>query len=286
MNKSYARFVDHSQSPVTDFFADRVIKLFPQYILVVIATFACIYLFGPSNVVPLLNQEISVNKVAANIFLLPANYVFPPLSLGVMEPHPIVPPAWSLATEFHFYLLLPAIFFLNARPFYVLLVMTMGIQFSSFFFASGWFNSENFGYRYIFGVLTVFLYGMCFSRSEDRAFKTMALLVWLCFAVFLFVVSPALNIWQNKWVQEILVGGFVALPLGYYFTSVNVESLRLKRVDNFLGNLAYPMFITHFLAFYLVDRVLLVDAANRVSFYISSILVCLLMSYLLEVFPV
>lgn len=48
MRKSFTRFQVNSKTPATDFYIDRVIKLFPQYIVIVLATFACISYFGKS----------------------------------------------------------------------------------------------------------------------------------------------------------------------------------------------------------------------------------------------
>ena len=281
MRKSYARFIINSSNPRIDFYIDRVIKLFPQYIVVVFITFFSIWYFGKSSVILLLNQDITLSKVLLNITLLPANYVFYPLSIDALTPHPIIPPAWSLSTEFHFYLLLPLIFALNKRFWILLLITTLGIQFSSFFFASGVFNSNSFGYKYIFGVLTVFLYGFSFAEKTDVFYKWVAILIWLAFTLFLFVVAPAFDIGKNPRVQEILFGGFIALPLGYYFTTVKIQE-NYKKIDNILGDLAYPMFITHFLSFYLVEKLLTIPVANRVVFYISSVTLCIIISFLLS----
>jgi peptidoglycan/LPS O-acetylase OafA/YrhL len=229
----------------------------------------------------MLNQDITLSKVLLNVTLLPTNYVFYPLSIDALKPVPIIPPAWSLATEFHFYLLLPLIFALNKKFWLLLLITTLGIQFSSFFFASGAFNSNNFGYRYIFGVLTVFLYGFAFAEKTDYFYRLVSILIWSAFTLFLLIIAPATNSWKNPLVQEILFGGFIALPLGYYFTTVKIQE-KYKKIDNLLGDLAYPMFISHFLSFYLVEKILTIPGESRVVFYTSSITVCILISFLLS----
>lgn len=277
MRRSYDRFVSNSPSPALDFYRDRLLKLFPQYAIVLCLTFAATSHFGSSVAVPVLNQEATFSKVLLNYLLLPANYVFGPLAIKALLPHPIIPPAWSLATEFHFYLLLPLVATLSKRYWAVLLIGALLIQFSSFFYATGAYSSNIFGYRYIFGVLGIFLYGYAFASTDDRFFGAAVVAVWLLFCFFLFLIGPALRIWENPFVQEVLVGGFIALPLGILITKSGALP-RLKRLDNFMGDLAYPIFIVHFLAFYLTEKVLLVPLENRAAFFFCSALTCAAMA--------
>src|SRR5690606_1409329 len=104
MGRSYNRFQLHSAYPARDFYLDRLLKLMPQYTVIVAVTFLLIHWLGPAQQTLFLDQAIEPIKVVLNFALLPANYVFEPFSISAMLPHPIVPPAWSLSSEFHFYL--------------------------------------------------------------------------------------------------------------------------------------------------------------------------------------
>jgi peptidoglycan/LPS O-acetylase OafA/YrhL len=281
MRKSYARFKTNSNKPVLDFYIDRIIKLFPQYGLVVILTFASLWCFGRSDFVPLLNQDITLEKVLLNLAVLPTNYVFYPFIIDALKPHPIIPPAWSLATEFHFYLVLPLIVSLKKRFWFLLLFITVCVQFSSFFFSHGPFNSNTFGYRYIFGVLTVFLYGYAFAEKPEAFYRRVHRVIWLVFTLFLIVIAPMLGVLENPFVLEVLIGGFIALPLGIFFTKANVQKHYVK-IDNLLGDLAYPMFISHFLSFYLVEKLLSIRVSDSVTFNALSIVLCITMSFFLS----
>lgn len=277
MERSYARFSSHATRPAWDFWIDRLLKLFPQYLVVLCVTAALIATLGVPNDVWLLSQPITVEKLFLNALLLPANYVFPPFVFDALLPHPLIPPAWSLSTELHFYLLLPLLFCLNHRRWLLLLCGVAAVQFSSFFFASGPFNADNAGYRYIFGVLTVFMYGFAFSRRDSMLYRRISAGVWLLFALFLFVVSPLTGIDRNGFVLEVLLGGVIALPLCIVLRYIgNVP--RYQKIDTWLGDLAYPIFLSHFLAFYLVEKVLLVSAKTPMWFFLFSLVVCLSLS--------
>lgn len=281
MQRSYRRFVNHSSTPIKDFYLDRLLKLFPQYSLVVLASFAAIAYFGPSQHVLFMSQEPSLDKVLLNLALLPANYVFAPLTLESMLPHPIIPPAWSLAAEFHFYLLLPFIFLLPRRGFLTLFGITISIQISALFFASGNFNSDNFGYRFIFGSMTFFLFGYAYARSEEYLFKQLTRLVWISYTGLLLVVAPAFQLFNNLRVMELLLGAVLAWPLISAALNSKPQEVWLKIADNLLGRLAYPIFISHFLVFYLCEKLLGLTSSQQNMYIPTAILLCICISYAL-----
>lgn len=282
MEKSYLRFLEYSKNPAIEFYIDRFLKLFPQYLIILILTIISIRHFGNSELITLFNQKITVDKIFINTILVLNNYIFEPFSINALIPHPIVPPTWSLSTEIHFYLLRPLIFYLHKKVALILFISLI-IQFSSFFFSDGNFNSNNFGYRYIFGVLTVFIYGYSFSRRKDQFFRTLSKFIWINFSVFLFIVLPAFNLWRNPLVQEVIIGGFIALPLGYALVYLKLESNFFRKLDILLGSLAYPIFISHFLAIYLVEKLSSIKIISPL-FYMLSVTLCFIISFFLHFF--
>jgi len=278
MRRSYERFLMHSKTPVKDFYLDRFLKLFPQYGLVVLASFAAIACLGPAQHVLFLNQQPSLEKILLNLTLLPANYVFAPFAIEQMLPHPIVPPAWSLAAEFHFYLLLPMIFLLPRKVLLALLGVTASIQIGAMFFADGPFNSDNFGYRFIFGVLIFFLFGYVYAKREDPSYGQLARLIWLVYAGMLLVIAPTFRLFGNPHVMELLLGAVLAWPMAGAALASTPSGAWLKRADNLLGRLAYPIFISHFLAFYLCEKLFGLTSALQVLYTPVAILLCLSLS--------
>lgn len=278
MQRSYARFLMHSPTPIRSFYADRLLKLFPQYALVVLASFALIAVIGPAQNVLFMGQEPSLDKILLNLALLPANYVFAPLVIEQMLPHPIVPPAWSLAAEFHFYLLLPMIFLLPRKGLLALLGVSACIQVSAMFFADGPFNSDNFGYRFIFGVLTFFLFGYAYSKRDDSFFARMAQFIWLVYAALLLVVAPTFQMLRHPHVMELLLGAVLAWPLTATALANTATKNWLTQADNILGRLAYPIFISHFLVFYLCEKLLRLTSTEQPLYIPAAITICMLLS--------
>lgn len=286
MHRSYKRFQQHTIRPVYSFYRDRVIKLLPQYFLVVTISFLCLAWLGTSRTIYAFSQDISLARVILNYLVLPANYVIPPFVIEPIAPQPIVATAWSLATEFHFYLILPMIFLLHRTQWTLLLLTVMAVQFSSFFFTRINFNSFNYGYYYIFGVLTVFLYGYAFAGKEIKFFRRMMFFIWGMYVSFLCLAVPVFHLWNNQVAPEVMIGGSIALPLGYFFTRVRLSSRKARCADEFLGDLAYPIFISHFLAFFLVENLLQVAPTDTWPFCILSVLLCLFLSFLLYLFQI
>ncbi|MBD9426162.1 acyltransferase [Pseudomonas sp. PDM15] len=282
MGRSYQRFQRHSTQPIRDFYFDRLLKLMPQYSVVVLLTFLLIYWLGPAQHTMFLNQPVEPLKILLNLALLPANYVFEPLSITTLLPHPIVPPAWSLSSEFHFYLLLPLILLLGRWGFALVSAGAAVIQIAALFHATGEFNSDNFGYRFIFGVLVFFLAGLAYGRREEVFYRRIVQAYLVTYLLMLLVVAPSLGLYAKPRVQELLLGAVVALPL--LSASLHARSAAdwQQRLDELLGRLAYPIFISHFLVFFCCEKLLgLTLAKDGGGFVLASILGSLAASLLL-----
>jgi peptidoglycan/LPS O-acetylase OafA/YrhL len=272
MEKSFSRFINLSHSPRLSFYKDRCLKLFPQYLIILAISSTLLYLYGPSERIWFLNQTISFEKIIYNILLLPTNYIFSPLIIHPILPHPIIPPAWSLATEFHFYLLLPLIFALPTRLFLLLLIISLGIQITSFFVSTPLFNADNFGYRYIFGVLPIFIMGYLYSKENSGIKKYLLWLIY-CFLYLLSQLEPGF-ITQDRTI-EVLIGAILSLPLMRLVINITISNKRLNELDKHLGNLAYPIFISHCLGFYILEKIAGYPPEPSLSYVLSAIAIAI-----------
>jgi len=281
MRRSFERFTRLSQAPVRTFLADRLLKLFPQYLVALVATAALLSAWGPSPSFWLLQQEPTPLKLLLNALLLPANYIFGPFVIRELLPHPLVPPAWSLATEFHFYLLLPLLYRWR-RLLLALLGVTLAAQISGFVHAGEMLNADTLGYRYIFGVLPVFLTGFLYA-DDRRASRGLALALWLVYAVLAGCALAGIAIHQQR-ALEVTLGGTAALPLLALALAAGrrTRPRALEYLDEKLGNLAYPVFITHCLAFYAVEQLTGMEVRATPGFVGTAAALCLVASLALE----
>lgn len=270
MGRSYSRFQQHSPRPIRDFYVDRLLKLMPQYTVVVALTFLLLYWLGPAQHTLLLNQAVEPLKVLLNLALLPANYVFEPLSINALLPHPIVPPAWSLSSEFHFYLLLPLIILLGRRGFALIFAGAAAIQIAALFHGTGNFNSDNFGYRFIFGVLVFFLAGLAYGRRDVAFYRHIVHAYLSVYLLMLLVIAPSLELYAKPRVQELLLGAVMAIPLLSAALSARSTLGWQKRLDDLLGRLAYPIFISHFLVFFCCEKLLGLTLEQHGGIYVLS----------------
>src|SRR5690606_12910193 len=118
-----------------------------------------------------------------------------------------------------------------------LLGVSACIQVSAMFFADGPFNSDNFGYRFIFGVLTFFLFGYAYSKRDDSFFARMAQFIWLVYAALLLVVAPTFHMLRHPHVMELLLGAVLAWPLTATALANTATKNGLTQADNILGRL-------------------------------------------------
>lgn len=228
------------------FFIKRLLRLFPLYLIVLFLTIIAILIFGKSDLLPLLNQDLSFQKILFNTLLVFNNYVFPPLQLQIMLPHPLIPPTWSLSTEWHFYLLVPFLFYLLTKKklnvyFYLIMFFSLTFELIAFSSPINWLNSDNFGYRYIFGVLWIFMFGFLYASKKILSFKILYILFLLYFLIFGFKYS------MHPYVREVSLS-IILLPL-----VIKVKDLEFQ-YDSFFGRLSYPIFLSHFFIFYIVEK--------------------------------
>src|SRR5690348_15080505 len=73
--------------PITLFYLDRFLRIYPMYLIVMLLAASLV--------------QISRFELAANVLLLPLDYT------NFFKCNIVIGPAWSLACEMHFYLLVP-----------------------------------------------------------------------------------------------------------------------------------------------------------------------------------
>jgi len=207
MMRSYQRFQQHSTTPVRSFYIDRCIKIFPQYLIVLFLTVLCFTIFGVSTEGTLSYLRFDKTQLIIDSLLLPIHYVTGSIGdLFLSDDYvAVVFPAWSLAIEFHFYLLVPILVLMSFKSITAVVLVSAALLSFSFFTKNPHWDALNFGYRVIIPMLVVFIYGMMYSSSKSLH-KKLSFIIWAYFCALLIGVLPAFQSWYHVFVQEIVLG--------------------------------------------------------------------------------
>ena len=281
MQKSATRFSANHPKPTQAFYLDRCIKIFPQYLFVVFLTFLMFKIYGPSQDGIFATTEFSISRLLFDATLLPVNLVEGAL-LGVIGSDgwgtSIVPPAFSLAIELQFYLLVPLLIFL--RSFWVrgLAILSAILLTVSAFNFSGPLSMIEFGYQYLPGMLVLFLFGFTFADNEKSGFS---FVLWAYFAILFTLLLPSFYGFQKNHTQAVLIGAIVCLPIFSYCYHFVTTSNLIKQADRYLGDLSYPLFLSHSLGLYLAEHWFGVSSTGRAQLFLAAFSVTLVISSIL-----
>lgn len=248
---------------VMNFYASRMSRLLPVYILVLVLTFVGASFIGRTLYEPLsqLYQKYSLLEfpyqiliAATNLFIIGQDLIMflatePSGSslhwtgnLSASNPayyFLLVPQAWTLGVELWFYLLAPFIVPLRARALVLLLLLSVSIR---ILLAMHGFTNDPWAYRFFpnelaFFVMGVLAYKWYSVRSRRKSLSRR--IGYIMGGVILSLIAAHRYIPSEitKFVLFYLI--FVGC-LPWIF-----ESTRFSRIDRFLGNLSYPVYIGH-----------------------------------------
>lgn len=166
----------------------------------------------------------------------------------------LIPQAWSLGVELTFYAIAP--FVLRSTRFIVLLlILSIAIRILLFRTGLGW--SDPWTYRFFPTELALFLLGALSNRHVlpcwQRVLKS-GELSWLprlgtCFLLLfcIFYIKIPVNDALKTGLLLLLV--MVCLPLAFIYQMTS-------KIDKMVGELSYPMYISHMLIIWLVNSLL------------------------------
>jgi peptidoglycan/LPS O-acetylase OafA/YrhL len=220
------------------FYADRALRLFPQYLLYAGITLAW-QLWGGERTL-FLTREPGATDLLNNLLLVPLNYYMYNGADGYM----LIPPGWSLGAELQFYLLVP---FMALWPRLGLALAALSVA-VHVLALHGVLNTDWFGYRLLPGVLWVFAAGMLMFHWHRASPKRAAVLAWGAPVAALLVLSylRARGLHAAPYHQEVLAGWALGLPLLHWLARRSSD-----RWDELAGDLAYGVFLNHFLLIWL-----------------------------------
>jgi peptidoglycan/LPS O-acetylase OafA/YrhL len=236
------------------YFANRALRLLPQYYIVCLLTLGVI-LLAPDSAAQFIQQwtpDLLWRDAVTNLILLPVHHP---------EPHyRLVPNVWSIAVEMQLYILLFVFVARSERN------AVIGLCAGALYHGICSYNGLDFSYRY-FGALAACLsYSLgalawfWIRRGELRVGPRaglIALAAWL--ANLLTANSILAQDYVYKLGYYVGIGMFIVVVAGL---SQVKASPALKRLDTALGELSYPFFLLHWLVGFLTWRLLMPDTVR------------------------
>lgn len=239
------------------FWWNRAIRIFPLYFVIVGLTIAAhaislaalgrnFWLENLASFSPLSQLLVGITNITIVgqdlLFFIGSWEVFgnspTPLHAGLL-----VPQAWSIALELAFYALAP---FILRTKFRILLVFLIASSIRILGFATGFGLDDPWSYRFFPMELGLFLIGAIshqylspvFSKlKRGKKITQLAALICSLLALWFFDTAPIAE--PAKTLLLFALFAFV-LPSLFQLTSAN-------RFDKFLGDLSYPIYISHML---------------------------------------
>ena len=247
---------------VSDFYINRLLRLFPTYLAVLLVSLGVLFVFDVGIFTGIDRFEkvfmhspfMALSYFWTNIaiigqeilFLLGIdadNYSFYWDSNGLASLkgyyYVLVPQAWSLSMELYFYMLAP--FILRLRVYWIgfIFVLSLGLR---LFIISNGPEHDLLARKCIPAELCLFLVGsfsyFLFTRiKEYRKKYSLGLICWIT----LLTVLVFYNEINEKFSLALLAfTAFLSMPFIFNLT-------KDSRFDRFLGNISYPIYIVHFL---------------------------------------
>ncbi|MCV6588821.1 MAG: acyltransferase [Marinobacterium sp.] len=247
------------------FYLDRALRIYPQYLFVLVLTITLVSLASIDSVyLSGLEVRSYAEILLANLAIIPLNFF---MFTGIHDVT-LIPPAWSLGAELQFYLLLPFVLLLPARGRLLLMLASLLV----FMVAStGLINSDWYGYRLLPGILWVFLLG---GWLQERVVQSVSRADFYAAAIQLAVLLAPLLLW-GLWLQmrgqlalpfnrEVLLGVLAGAP-----AILLLAQLPRHRFDEKLGDLSYGTFLAHFLVVWLGKAEILPSAQSQPLLFIG-----------------
>lgn len=225
IDKNYGEF-----SRIPAFFADRAMRLYPQFVFYLVLSIVLISTALSDNPA---HDAITPVNVLSTVAIVPLGFYM----FGLSDPN-IIPQAWSLGLEMCFYLVIPFILIYRAR---LVLFYGSAIVFILAFF--GYINSDWHGYRLLPGVLFIFLCGS-FIKSGGTVERLSVLAAWCLALAGCAMIATGRAAWL-PYNAQVAAGVVIGIPM-----IMLLSRIPYHRLDEFLGNISYGVFLNHYLIIY------------------------------------
>ncbi|WP_322615313.1 acyltransferase [Pseudomonas sp. BIC9C] len=212
------------------FYLDRALRLYPQFLFYFVVSCAVIYFLLPGTPQA---AELTLRNIAASLAIVPLGfYMFGAAGSWIL------PPAWSLGLEMCFYLVIPLLIIYRARG--VAFALSVVVFMAA---CLGFINTDLYGYRLLPGVLFMFLCGSYLYKAQPKGLAIAAGTAVVATLMFAAIMAGLIE--RRPFNAEVTAGIALGVPAVYLLTK-----LKFHRVDEFLGNISYGVFLNHFVVMY------------------------------------
>ncbi|AWM92903.1 hypothetical protein DJ564_19945 [Pseudomonas sp. 31-12] len=214
------------------FYMDRALRLYPQFLFYFLASCTVIYFLLPGTPQA---AELTFKTIAQSLAMVPLGFYM----FGVAGSL-ILPPGWSLGLEMCFYLVIPFLIIYKARG--IAFTLSVAVFMTA---CLGFINTDVYGYRLLPGVLFMFLCGSYLYKPRAKGLAIAAGTAVV--AALMFAAIEAGLIERRPFNAEVTAGIALGIPAVYVLTK-----LKFHRVDEFLGDISYGVFLNHFVVMYVL----------------------------------
>ncbi|MDX1918261.1 MAG: acyltransferase [Candidatus Caenarcaniphilales bacterium] len=239
-----------TRSGILKFILNRFLRIYPTYWLVLLLSVGAIYALGHATD---FHPNMRVVKTSEDFISNIAIFGLAPFGL-ITDNVRLVPPTWALDVELTFYIFIAL--WLGRSPKRSLIGLILGFAFASFYLIA---HRPELAYCFWLSALLPFSIGCCVYHYRDRlewfwskiGFLNQTQTSWVVFLVVMmfgtFLVS-GLSLQLGRYLFCLPAGLMVFLLSKF---NKNSFSPVLVGIDNFLGDLSYPLYLTHYLGGYL-----------------------------------
>lgn len=252
----FAKLLDGKRIDYRLFIWNRIVRLLPLLLLVIL-------IVGVNRFVAGENMAAYAQEIAKGVYL-------PSLPNG----------GWSIAIEFHYYLVLPVLLWLFRRSkFLPILVVAAAVAFRVSVHADKG-EVQSLAYWTIFGRIDQFVLGMLafqfrahLARRHWRAlavFAAFSSFYWYFDLVGGFFQNPSYPSPSRLWIFLPLIEGLAyGLGIAWYESSFSFRSDGISRVIGRIGDFSYSMYLLHFFFVFAAARFVNEHIADISNFYVA-----------------
>ncbi len=234
MYRAYEKFRQSSAHPVRSFYIDRFFRIWPAFAAAIFLMVALLRSFK-TQILTFPKPDVGTWSIVQNFNLFCMN------DNGVCKVPRIIHTSWSLGSEIHFYLALPALIAMPFLLFALCTVASLGWHLFALL-SMGPHVAHYWAYGSSYGTLFVFCMGICYARREDARYRTLLAAIVALEMVCVLVIYPLMTpqAYGNFFIQEMWLGVVIACPLVFAAEKASVIPARL---DHLIGSLSYPIFV-------------------------------------------